>query len=310
MTTSSKLPLATSQRVFRTTTIGWTAAILWQIRDVFYDLPTILTTKASDLQWIITCACVMAVARVSLAAVFTRVGEYVISPKYTDSDRELRCKRFGNVVTKCLYFTVASVWGQTVLKDTPWFPPLLGGQGDSKEAHDAWDPQIPYSDQVKHYYYLGLSYHMVNSIYDVVIMPDREDFWELVFHHVVTLNLIVFSLYDNILMCGTMVLYVHDVPDVFTYLTKALVDTPNTVAALTSYAAMLISWAYYRLYAFPVTAILPLLTVSPDRMKLPFLRILLPSLLVLHVHWYLLMLRLGYRYATQGILSARRKKEM
>ena len=56
----------------------------------------------------------------------------------------------------------------------------------------------------------------------------------------------------NFIRIGTLVLFVHDVPDIFAYAIKFVVDTGNAPLILTFYFALLAVWGYVRLFVFPV----------------------------------------------------------
>ena len=51
---------------------------------------------------------------------------------------------------------------------------------------------------------------LIGSIFDV----KRSDFWELVFHHVLTIGLLSISWAINFVRVGTLVLISHDISDI------------------------------------------------------------------------------------------------
>ena len=52
---------------------------------------------------------------------------------------------------------------------------------------------------------------LIGSVFDV----KRSDFWELVFHHVLTIGLLSISWTINFVRVGTLVLISHDISDIF-----------------------------------------------------------------------------------------------
>lgn len=89
---------------------------------------------------------------------------------------------------------------------------------------------------------------------------------------------------------------------------KTVVDTGSTFLTLVMYAALLVSWAYTRLYVFPTELIYNAVFVLPTLTKpdIPLImlhpvNLMLTMLLVLHVYWYFLFLVMGYNLITKGV---------
>lgn len=84
-------------------------------------------------------------------------------------------------------------------------------------------------------------------------------------------------------------------------------DTGSTFLTLVMYAALLVSWAYTRLYVFPTeliyNAVFVLPTLTPDipLIMLHPVSLMLTMLLVLHVYWYFLFLVMGYNLVAKGV---------
>ena len=79
----------------------------------------------------------------------------------------------------------------------------------------------------------------------------RHDYWEMGLHHVVTVALILFSYAGALHRLGALVLFLHDVPDIFVYLAKGTADSKFPNACLGFYFGMVGSWGWCRLYVFP-----------------------------------------------------------
>lgn len=84
-------------------------------------------------------------------------------------------------------------------------------------------------------------------------------------------------------------------------------DTGSTFLTLVMYAALLVSWAYTRLYVFPTELIynavfvLPKLTPDIPLIMLHPVNLMLTMLLVLHIYWYFLFLVMGYNLIAKGV---------
>jgi len=236
--------------------------------------------------------------------VFQPFGYYFLDlKKYDEKSKADRISRFGTVGAKLCYFLFAGVWGFSVLKDKPWTPPIFGGSGASIEC---WT-ELPYHvvpEDVRLYYMISLAYHTHSLIFHVS-GERRNDFMEMILHHTCTIFLMSFSYLINFIRIGTLVLFVHDVPDIFAYAIKFVVDTGNAPLILTFYFALLAVWGYVRLFVFPLFVIYSSFyeswTVLGDKVygRL-FFNAMLVMLFVLHVYWYTLFIKMGLKFANTG----------
>jgi len=238
--------------------------------------------------------------------VFPFIGAKVISPKYEGTVRADKIMRFGHTLVKLCFFVVVSIYGYIVLKDKDYLPWALGGSGDITEAFPDNFPFVSYHEDVAHYYLWGLSYHVMSLVYHLG-MPKKPDFMEMFLHHVVTIFLIFFSYMSGYLRIGSLVFFLHDVTDVASYLMKTAVDTQSSLFNKFAFSNLLISWGYGRLFVFPYflmyeTFFSPRYTM----MKVNgyyFFNSMLVILYCLHVYWYSLFLRMGFAYATRGVIK-------
>ncbi len=139
---------------------------------------------------------------------------------------------------------------------------------------------------------------------------------------------------NGYLRVGLLVLYVHDVSDIFVDLLKMtnylkVENAKGWFLTEISYVTCVVSWMYYRLYQFPFRAIfasfvepLRLLAKHP-RESITFLGLewfppdlplytemnaLLFILLGLHIYWFHLFLMIGYRILTESVREASRQE--
>lgn len=102
--------------------------------------------------------------------------------------------------------------GYYVLRDEPWLPRVLGGSGDVSRAFLTMR-EAP-SDKLKLYYMIQTGYHLQSLLYMVLLSPIRNDFIEMLLHHLVTLLLIVGSYMGNYTALGALIAFTHDIGDV------------------------------------------------------------------------------------------------
>lgn len=85
----------------------------------------------------------------------------------------------------------------------------------------------------------------------------RRDYFVLYGHHLVTIALVLASWYGGSMRVGLIVLYVHDVSDIFVDLLKMVNYTKlegkrGMFASEMAYAACIAAWLYYRMWQYPV----------------------------------------------------------
>lgn len=113
---------------------------------------------------------------------------------------------------RCSYFTVITAVGFYVMLDEPWFPPVLGGSGKMVNAFNAIEK--PPSAALKWYYYVQFGYHIHSLIYMILLSPIRNDFIEMLLHHLATIMLIAWAYLSNYHAGGALVAITHDIGDV------------------------------------------------------------------------------------------------
>mmetsp|Transcript_4972 Transcript_4972/g.10893 ORF Transcript_4972/g.10893 Transcript_4972/m.10893 type:complete len:320 (-) Transcript_4972:287-1246(-) len=227
--------------------------------------------------------------------------------KWSEEVYEAKLHRFGSAIFKAVWFGSFSLYTYyIVLKDASWFPPILGGSGDSKNC---WSEGYPFqliSEEFRFYYCLATGYHASELLFQLAFERDRPDLAEMLLHHMTTLFLLVFSYMMNFARVGSLVLFVHDVSDVPTYLAKIFVDSKYKVMTFLCLLMMLASWGYLRLYVFPMYIINSTMFESVEVLRREdiigwyFFNGMLCILCVLHVYWYSMFIRMGYHYVVKG----------
>lgn len=162
---------------------------------------------------------------------------------------------------------------------------------------------------LKLYYLSQLAFHAHSLIFHYFEVR-RDDFKQMLLHHVATLILIWMSYAHRIVRVGVLIFLVHDLSDVVGCLVKCANYVKWTKTSLALYFSLLIIWFYTRLWLFPRYVIYDVLfealrLFDPDlilnnKYKIWTLQILLVMLLMLHMFWYYLFLRVGWTFLTKG----------
>eukprot|EP00911_Craspedida_sp_UC1_P000192 UC1_evm1s150 len=199
------------------------------------------------------------------------------------------------------------------MRTAPWLPPVLRlGEGPFADTVEpVWVGVLDYEehDTNMHIYYMvALGYALHALVYHVLWTKRRNDFWEMCIHHFAAIFLILFSYVGPYIRVGTLVLLVHDIPDIVSYLIKAVVDTKWTWLSVAVWGLLVTSWGFARLYVFPLYIIADCYTGGhqaiqghPGLAPLYFFMVtLLSTLQVLHMWWYSMFIWMFASYVYSG----------
>ena len=98
------------------------------------------------------------------------------------------------------------------MRNEQWFPALLGGEGEIMKSFETLSR--PPSSALKYYFLVQLGYHLHSLLFMVFFSPTRNDFVEMLLHHLATILLIAGSFLANYTTFGALVVFTHDIGDV------------------------------------------------------------------------------------------------
>lgn len=153
------------------------------------------------------------------------------------------------------------------------------------------------------YYLFTMGYHLHQMVWHL-IEDTRNDFVEMFLHHIVTLALYGFSYLTNMTAAGAVIMYLHDWADIFAGLVRCFTETTFDFMSIISVIGMATSWFFTRLYVFP--QIIYYSCFKYDIYKGAgftgdkYFGLLLSILFVLHIHWFILIIKSVRRYAIKG----------
>jgi acyl-CoA-dependent ceramide synthase len=223
--------------------------------------------------------------------------------KYSGEIREEKVRKTTKNLWGLIYFTCSTIYGYSFLKDLPFFPRDLLGNGHLHKIYD----NFPYHDrhpQLTPYYMLGMAYHMESTITHI-IAPWKTDFIEMLLHHVVTITLIMLSYVSNYSDVGMLVLILIDVGDIFASMMKCVYDICPTSIVMSTYVVLNLTWFYTRCYFLPfrlirVTGFELDATLDGSYTPQNFLTGGLIILTILNYWWYALFIRMLLRFLKTG----------
>eukprot|EP00123_Amoebidium_parasiticum_P002258 comp13505_c0_seq1/m.9049 comp13505_c0_seq1/g.9049 ORF comp13505_c0_seq1/g.9049 comp13505_c0_seq1/m.9049 type:complete len:349 (-) comp13505_c0_seq1:225-1271(-) len=153
-------------------------------------------------------------------------------------------------------------------------------------------------------YMIQLGFYTSSVVTTFLFERERKDYYIMQTHHFVTICLISFSYAFRFHKIGLAVLYVHDLCDVlldtakiFNYCKKRNGKTYTTYGRLADFFFIMFlgSWVYFRFYLFVTrvlysSAYVSLITVSDSVIFVGF-NAFLHTLLLMHIYWFALALR-------------------
>eukprot|EP00478_Filoreta_tenera_P000369 GABV01000369.1.p1 GENE.GABV01000369.1~~GABV01000369.1.p1 ORF type:complete len:428 (+),score=180.17 GABV01000369.1:135-1286(+) len=131
----------------------------------------------------------------------------------------------------------------------------------------------------------------------------RQDFWIMFFHHIATLALLMAGWMSFSYRVGTLILVAHDVADVFLEISKLFKYANQEMLTNICFVLFAVSWFFSRLFFYPLWAWYAGFYYSSGFIawfpRVPA-QFLLMCLQILHVYWFCLILRIVYKFTTEG----------
>ncbi|CAF1002723.1 unnamed protein product [Adineta ricciae] len=193
---------------------------------------------------------------------------------------------------------------------------------------DDWAPGMPVPFDIQIMYFVQCGFYL-HSIYGTLCMDyKRKDFYAMLLHHVLTMTLIFVSYATRYHKIGLLVLFVHDITDIWLELAKVLHylflrkggrKCPRwETAANVCFVMFLLSWFLFRLYWYPIKVLYSTGVVTAHRAYdkgcglYGFFNSLLWILCCLNIYWLYFILQLLFRVlsgSSDGLEDTREDEE-
>ncbi|XP_017016239.2 ceramide synthase 6 [Drosophila takahashii] len=212
-------------------------------------------------------------------------------------DKPSTLVKFCENTWRCIYYLYSFIFGVIVLWDKPWF-------WDVKSCWYGY-PHQSISNDIWWYYMISMSFYWSltgTQFFDV----KRKDFWQMFIHHMVTLLLMSLSWVCNLHRVGSLVLVVHDCADIFLEAAKLTKYANYQKLCDAIFAIFTVVWIVTRLGFYP--RIIYSSSVEAPRILPMFpayyiFNSLLLMLLVLHVIWTYMILKIVVDSLQKGLMS-------
>jgi len=259
-----------------------------------------------DFAWSVGICAAMVLVQTIFTRIFAPVARAMIKKKakWSYAVWGAKVQRCCEAIFKCIYYVGMTAWGFQILSGKPWVPWVLGGHGDTRRCWTDGPSLQALPDDLRQFYLTAVGFH-----FSEVLMHMSEsrhpDFWEMLLHHTLTCFLVSFSYLLNYTRIGSLVMLLHGATDIFIYLSKAVVDTTNVRLIVVSYFLLVAAYAWFRIYVFPAYIMRSawIESIQANGEKLPgwgFLNFALCALLILHMYWFGLIIKIGTNFRKTG----------
>jgi len=219
--------------------------------------------------------------------------------------------RFQENCWQCLYYILSWTFvASYVLRSDFYYDTLFIFEGDF--------PNQPLPPVVYAIYLLNIGWYL-HGLYGLFTGLEvvKKDFVELLIHHIITISLLYFSMMVGYWKFGVLVLYTHDLCDVFLQIPKIylLLDNAghfgppeqiNSMFEVAVFVPLPVSWVYFRLYLYPLKVIYPAVTITSTTVPWEgcdyywLFCFGLFALLMLQYFWFVLILMVAWKKVHDG----------
>ncbi|TKY69467.1 LAG1 longevity assurance-like 3 [Spatholobus suberectus] len=217
---------------------------------------------------------------------------------FQTNERKKKIRKFKESAWKWLYFLSAEIFALAVTYDEPWFTNtryFWVGPGSQ-----IW-PDQKIKLKLKGLYMYAAGFYSYSILGLIFWETKRSDFVVSMGHHVISVALIVLSYIFRFARVGSVVLALHEGCDVILETAKMCKYSGAETIASIAFVLFVLVFTIMRIVFYPFwilwsTSYEVVLTLDKDRVDGPIyyyvFNTLLYFLLVMHIYWWVLMLRM------------------
>lgn len=97
-----------------------------------------------------------------------------------------------------------------------------------------------------------MGYFIEDFVYHNLFKERASDFWEMNFHHLLTLTLFGGMILQNFIRVGILIAWLHNSSDILTSATRVLSQTHYKTGTIVSFATCILIWGYLRNIVIPI----------------------------------------------------------
>lgn len=218
---------------------------------------------------------------------------------YSQPENEYTVHEWKLHLAKVFWYATAGMYEFRLLAGNPWFPEILGGKGETMN----WlsPHHVEAAPAFATLYACHWLYHTFSFVTSV--LPGNRTKPEMIFHHVITCTLVTVSWYWGRTQPGTIVLLLHDIPDVPTSLLKTFYSLKKKIPTLICFGLMVVSWIFFRIYLLSTFAYAVVShpngihDLDQDNLTMTILGCFLWALVSLHTFWFYMFMQMAQKFA-------------
>ena len=248
--------------------------------------------------------------------IFFYFNEGILLEKYKKKESISEKNKYKNKLAiygvKFFHYLILTIHSYFIYDKLDFFPKELFGHGDMKNLYKKGVHSFCFFERpslFNFHYLLNLAYTFADLFCVVFIYDKQTDILVMIFHHLCTIELILFSYYSHFASIGCLILFLHNFSDIFVYLGRSFLYSkfPNILKQLIT-IALLISFIYCRQYVYGklIYDFIVYFSWESYQMHTPF-TITLISLYILHCTWTYKLLKIGYNSLFKSTFEDSRK---
>ncbi|SCM08428.1 translocation associated membrane protein, putative [Plasmodium chabaudi adami] len=160
------------------------------------------------------------------------------------------------------YLTNTDGWVKTCFKEPTGKCFFLVTEDEYNDNKKGW-PYM-YLDNNVHYFYIMQISFWLSCLFYLKYEIKRKDYYVFIIHHLATLGLLLYSQFFNLWRAGLVVLFLHDIVDVWLYISKTInYSKPKYQKPLTIfYSFFVLSFFFFRIILFLFYFVIPLSNIN------------------------------------------------
>ena len=173
----------------------------------------------------------------------------------------IQLKKWQEQTWQLVVHASASLFEIMILSDEEWW-----SKPETSWVPHPFEQRGKFRTDLQVFYIAQLAVWMYTCFVHRFVDERRKDYFVMYLHHIVTIALVGLSWAVGYMRVGILVLFVHDMSDIFVDLLKMvnylkLENRRGFFASEIAYIVCVLSWMYFRLYQFPFRVVRGSLTV-------------------------------------------------
>lgn len=252
---------------------------------------------------------ILLIPKVLIEKALYPLTEYILIDKYDKEEfkheKKKARRKMAIYALKTLHYLLLTIHHYYVLKDVEYFPKELLGKGDISKLYYKGLKSFSFFDRPAYFdlhYLLNLAYTFADLICVLFIYDGQTDILVMLFHHLCTISLIVFSYYNHHDSIGALILFLHNASDIVVYYSRTMIYVvfPEIIKK-GIVISLMIAFIYFRIYFYGKLIYSFIFNGNWKSYGInEAFKFLLISLYILHCDWAYKIIKITYNGATKG----------